>query len=87
VSEDNTPNLTTDEEAFCRALGLNPDTVVAGSMSMKVVSGHVELTVTQAFPVPPSLLAGAFAAAGAPPEEPDGDVTPIKKKAPKKATR
>jgi hypothetical protein len=81
------------EAEFFRALGLDPATIKAGSLGVKMQGNIVEIEFTQTFVVPPHLIGTAFLAAGPPPEpgpemlkEPQDHKPPAKKAPAKKTT-
>jgi hypothetical protein len=68
------PNLIADETAFVSALGLNPATIVKGTLRLEFEEGRPVLRVQHAYIVPPHVLGMAFMAAagdtGSEPEQP-----------------
>lgn len=66
-----TDQQISNEGAFVRALGLNPDTIVAGSVEVKFANGQPFIQFTQVIGVDNATLGSAFLASTQPPPQPE----------------
>jgi hypothetical protein len=69
-----------NEAEFCRALGINPDTVKSGSLEVKIINGQPTLTFTSMFLIPARALGMAFMASAPHEEMPPQVKTPQDRK-------